>query len=80
MKKLALAVFLCALPSCQCPSTMVDATKLEPVVAKVLDRHDAYVAADQTLDELSKRTFLRSSELTRSILAEALGTATRPSR
>ena len=59
---------------------MVDATRLEPVVAKVLARHDAYVSADNSLDELSKRTFLRSSELTRSILAEALGTATRPTR
>jgi len=50
---------------------MVEAAVLSPALAPVLDRHDAYVRADATLNEVEKSTFLTSSELTRSILDAA---------
>lgn len=56
--------------SCSAPRTIsVDA--IEPGLVEVLDRHDAYVKADQSLDELLKRIYLRTSELLRLVMAEA---------
>lgn len=56
--------------SCSAPRTIsVDA--IEPGLVEVLDRHDAYVKADQSLDELLKRIYLRTSELLRLLMEEA---------
>jgi hypothetical protein len=56
--------------SCSAPRTIsVDA--IEPGLIEVLDRHDKYVQADQSLDELLKRIYLRTSELLRLLMEEA---------
>jgi hypothetical protein len=56
-----------------CSSTeagrMVPAEALGPMAKRVVDRHDAYVLADPTLDALQRSIFLDSSAL----LMKALG-------
>lgn len=56
--------------SCTAPGT-VQASEIAPLVKKLCERHDAYVRADGGLSEQDRATFLRSSEILRSVLAEA---------
>ena len=70
-----LVVFLAAsLSSCGIFSSAgkVEAAALEGPVTKVTERHDTYVAEDANLSDLEKRTYLRSSELLRKVVEEAM--------
>ena len=76
LRLLAAIVFaLCLLvvaPSCRGPAGGINPHALQGTLPKVLDRHDAYVVADPTLDELSKETYLASTAKLRDVLAAAL--------
>lgn len=60
-----------ALGACA-PKQSIDANALSGVMTPVLDRHDAYVAGDDSLDATQKEIFLRSSGQLRSTVDEAL--------
>jgi hypothetical protein len=49
----------------------VKVSAIEGLVDKVSTRHDAYVDADDSLSDLKKRTYKRSTELLRKVVAEA---------
>lgn len=55
--------------SCKISTLSVDA--VAPAMEKIMDRHDAYVKADATLDEFLKKVYLRTSELMRLLIKEA---------
>lgn len=56
--------------SCSAPRTVsVDA--IEPGLELIMQRHDEYVKADQSLDEFLKDVYLRSTKLIRLLLEEA---------
>ena len=57
-----------------CQPNKVDARALSGVMYPVLDRHDAYVQADDTLELVERSTALRSSELVRELVETALET------
>lgn len=59
-------------------SDCIKAGNIEGVTRPILDRHDAYVQQDETLEEFSKKAFLRSSELLRKVLDEATGKVKEP--
>lgn len=61
------------------PKRSIDAEALNGVVQPVLDRHDAYVAADPTLDSVQKEVYLRSTEQIRATMNEALEITPAPS-
>ena len=44
---------------------------VEPAAVRIMDRHDDYVRGDDVLSENERSTYLRSSELLRSVLDEA---------
>jgi hypothetical protein len=74
LKKGTAALLLTAalvLPTTGCKSHMINVDALEGGLVKVLDRHDAYVKADTSLEDLVKQVYLRSTELIRMILEEA---------
>lgn len=54
------------------PKKTIDAEAMDGVARPVLERHDQYVRDDNTLEQVEKDTFLRSSELVRQLLDEAL--------
>lgn len=71
----AIVFALCMLvvaPSCRGPAGGINPHALQGTLPKVLDRHDAYVIADPTLDEISKETYLASTAKLRDVLAAAL--------
>jgi hypothetical protein len=59
---------LCA--SCVLPGS-IPAASTRPTVYRLLDRHDAYVAADSSLVDTDRRLALRDSELIRLVFVEA---------
>jgi hypothetical protein len=54
-----------------CTSGTIQADALAGVMYPVLDRHDAYVRADQTLQQVEIDSYLRSSMLIRDMVIEA---------
>ncbi|MBI1383057.1 MAG: hypothetical protein GC161_18455 [Planctomycetaceae bacterium] len=66
------ALVLAVTPSCRGPAGGINPHALTPTLPKILDRHDMYVMADPTLDELSKETYLASAAKMRAVLAAAL--------
>lgn len=54
------------------PKKTIDAEAMNGVARPVLERHDSYVRDDASLEQVEKDTFLRSSELVRQLLDEAL--------
>jgi hypothetical protein len=60
-----------ALVGCGAPG-YVRADAIDEVVYAVTARHDVYVQADPTLGPEDKATYLRSSEILRRIVTEAL--------
>lgn len=67
---LAAAALAVACAGCQSTGT-IQASAVDVPMRACLDRHDAYVAADTTLDATQKSTFLRSSEIVRKVLDAA---------
>ena len=67
-----LSIATLALGACSGPKSSVDARAMSNVATPVMDRHDAYVNADESLSEVERSTYLRSTELMRSTLEEAL--------
>jgi hypothetical protein len=70
-------LFLCVLAAWAslsgcAPKHAVDAEALSGPLNAVSDRHDAYVRADESLSEVERNTALRSSELLRGVVSEAL--------
>ena len=65
------AVCAVALASCA-PRKVINAEAISGPLSTVLDRHDAYVSADGNLLPVERETFLRSSDLIRATLQEAL--------
>ena len=74
MKRTALIVgALCALLVTGCgPDKVVGAEAMAGVMYPVLERHDAYVEADQSLTGVEQSTALRSSALMRELVETAL--------
>lgn len=73
MKKITyitLGSALLMLASCA-PKNSIDADAFDGVLDPVLDRHDAYVVADEDLDPAERDTFLISSDLLRAAVEEA---------
>lgn len=71
MKIIAAACLsLFALAACS-PQGTINASALQGVMEPVLDRHDAYVSADDSLLDFQKETYLRSSELIREMVRSA---------
>lgn len=64
------AALLC-LSGCLAPKRTVNADALTPTLGPVLERHDAYVSADESLDDLEKETYLRSSALLKGTMITA---------
>lgn len=56
---------------CTSPNA-IDASVLQPVTDPVIDRHDSYVNDDPNLSDADRELYLRSSELLRSTIREAL--------
>jgi len=56
--------------SCSAPR-MVSVDAIEPALTSVIERHDAYVQADSTLDTYLKTLYLRTTELLKKLLEEA---------
>ena len=56
--------------SCSAPR-MVSVDAIEPALVEVINRHDAYVQADSTLDTYLKTLYLRTTELLKKLLEEA---------
>lgn len=54
------------------PDQTIDAKALNGVVRPVLERHDEYVEKDSSLQQVERDTYLRSSELVRQLVDEAL--------
>lgn len=54
-----------------CHKGYVSAENTHEAVEIVLERHDAYVAADPSLDDAKRASYLRTSELLRTAYAEA---------
>lgn len=69
MKKLLLTLTL-ALAACTPPHT-IRAEALDPVLRRVVVRHQDYVDQDQTMDELERRIALRDGALLLLVLDEA---------
>ena len=75
MKRTTIIVsaLLCALAIAGCgPDKVVGAEALAGVMYPVLNRHDAYIEADQTLTGVEQDTALRSSALCRELVETAL--------
>lgn len=70
---IGLAVLIAFL-GCGSPG-MVRAEAIAPLVQAVADRHDAYVAADPALDELTRGVALDSSALLRAVVEQAMAEA-----
>lgn len=66
-----------AVPGC-CPLHSIDAGAMSGVAIPVLDRYDAYLAADATLSAQEKAVFQRSGDMIRATLKEALNGNTAP--
>lgn len=62
---LAFSAFSCA------PARHISVDAVEPALIEVLDRHDTYVNADESLPEFIKNLYLRTTELLRKLLEEA---------
>ena len=67
---LAAAALAVACVGCQSTGT-IQAAAVDTPMRACLDRHDAYVQADTTLDATQKSTYLRSSEIVRKVLDAA---------
>jgi len=50
---------------------MINVAALRPGLEKVLDRHDNYVKADQSLSDVLRKVYLQTTTLIRKILEEA---------
>lgn len=50
----------------------IDASVLKDPIEKVAARHDAYVQADESLSEIERRVYLRTTELLQELIREAL--------
>jgi len=64
-------VALLAFPLASCESDMINVAALRPGLEKVLDRHDNYVKADQSLSDVLRKVYLQTTQLIRKILEEA---------
>ncbi len=71
MKKFLAIVAILALTSCQSGMILVDA--IGSPMRRVMDRHDEYVRADDSLIDLEKQIYLTDTELFRRILDAASG-------
>lgn len=69
--RLACIAAITALAVVACDAGKVDAEALDGVMHPVLDRHDAYVIEDESLEEVERSTALRSSEIIRRLVDEA---------
>lgn len=64
-----LAVLLVCLGGCA--GNMISVDAIEDSVAKVAERHDAYVNADATLSAEDKALYLRTTEILRGVMEAA---------
>jgi hypothetical protein len=72
MKRIAiLAVTLVSLACLTSCTGMISAASVDPLIRTVSDRHDAYVNGDQSLSQVQRETYLRSTTLLRKLLDEA---------
>jgi len=67
----ALLLVVLFMPAMGCQKGMIHVDAIEPALTSVIERHDAYVKADQTLTELAKEIYLRTTELLRKLMEEA---------
>lgn len=66
---LATVGLLAALAGCSSNTIRVEAIR-DPI-RFVADRHDAYVRADESLSDLERETYIRTSRLLRELIEEA---------
>lgn len=72
--KALLALLALSLASCACPPSHVDAAAVEPLLAPVLARHDAWLGEREAAGQVSAleaRTWRRSSSQLRRLFVEA---------
>jgi len=60
-----------ALPLMSCQTGTISVATFGPGLEKVLDRHDDYVKADDSLSEVVRDIYLKTTELIRKVLEEA---------
>ena len=69
---LALAAIVIAGAACASVAVPLDATRIEPSILAICERHDAYVKADAELSEEARGDFLLESMLLRAVVSEAM--------
>jgi hypothetical protein len=69
----ALGLFAGLVSGCCSYSDHVSAKAIRPAALKIIQRHDAYISSDQSLDQFKARTFLRTSEGLQGVLDQAAG-------
>lgn len=78
MKQRLMLLIFCVLimpTAVGCETGMIRASALDRTLNPVMDRHDKYVEADQTLTPEERRLQLRSTVLLRRLIQEAKGPA-----
>lgn len=79
-RSMAVLALAGVLTSCTPPSNYIRSEAVDGPFRGVADRHDAYVNADESLDDLERRIYLRDTELLRRLLDEAVPAAAEPQR
>ena len=70
MRIITALVLILALAGCGTPG-YIRADAIESTVGHIIKRHDAYVDADPTLDDLERRIYKRDGDLLKVLFAEA---------
>jgi len=71
-KTAAVAFAGIALTLTGCGRSMISAESIEQPVRNITERHDAYVENDDSLSDVERRTYLRSSEILNDLVDQAL--------
>jgi len=62
----------CVLASCACPKHSIDADAISGTLGPVLERHNSLITTSETIPDLDKTIYLRSSDIIRQIMRTAL--------
>lgn len=61
--------------SCTSPEGYVKAESIQPLAEKIVERHNAYVQADEAISDNRRESFIMSGDLLLRVLEEAMRTS-----